>query len=88
VSSFVVGQDGRASMVGAVGGPDDEVLVNASHLGDHDAMTTPLLALLGVLLIILAIPFGLMLAPLAIGVILIWFGMRRLGGLLETPEAA
>lgn len=51
-------------------------------------MTTPLLALLGVLLIILAIPFGLMLAPLAIGVVLVWFGMRRLGGLLETPEAA
>jgi hypothetical protein len=51
-------------------------------------MTTPYLALLGVLLIILAIPFGLMLAPLAIGVILVWFGMRRLGGLLEMPEAA
>ena len=51
-------------------------------------MTTPYLALLGVLLIILAIPFGLMLAPLAIGAILLWFGMRRLGGVLETPGAA
>jgi hypothetical protein len=49
-------------------------------------MTTPYLALLGVLLIILAIPFGLMLAPLAIGVILVWFGLRRLDGVLEPLD--
>jgi hypothetical protein len=29
-----------------------------------------------------------MLAPLAIGAILVWFGMRRLGGVLETTGAA
>jgi hypothetical protein len=37
----------------------------------------PALTLLGILLILLAIPFGLMLAPLAIGIILLWVGLRR-----------
>ncbi len=40
-------------------------------------MTTPLLALLGLALVLVAIPFGLMLAPLAIGIILLWVGLRR-----------
>ena len=35
-------------------------------------------ALLGILLILVAIPFGLMLAPLAIGVIVLVFALRRL----------
>jgi hypothetical protein len=37
----------------------------------------PALTLLGILLILLAIPFGLMLAPLAIGIILLGVGLRR-----------
>jgi hypothetical protein len=43
------------------------------------------LALLGILLIIVAIPFGLMLAPLIIGVLLVWYGLRRLDGAVERP---
>jgi hypothetical protein len=35
-------------------------------------------ALLGILLILVAIPFGLMLAPLAIGVIVLVFALRRM----------
>jgi hypothetical protein len=43
------------------------------------------LALLGILLIIVAIPFGLMLAPLIVGVLLVWYGLRRLEGAVERP---
>jgi hypothetical protein len=43
------------------------------------------LSLLGILLIIVAIPFGLMLAPLLIGVLLVWYGLRRLEGAVERP---
>jgi hypothetical protein len=46
---------------------------------------TPYATLLGILLIVGAIPFGLMVAPLAIGVLLVWFGLRRLEGTLEMP---
>jgi hypothetical protein len=35
-------------------------------------------AALGILLILFAIPFGLMLAPLAIGVIVLVFALRRM----------
>lgn len=47
---------------------------------------TATLAALGVVLIVLAIPLGLMLAPLAIGIILVWFGLRRLDGVLEPLD--
>jgi hypothetical protein len=47
---------------------------------------TAAFAALGVLLLIVSIPLGLMLAPLAIGVLLVWFGLRRLGGVLEPVE--
>jgi hypothetical protein len=47
---------------------------------------TATLAALGIVLILLAIPLGLMLAPLAIGVILVWFGLRRLDGVLEPLD--
>jgi hypothetical protein len=47
---------------------------------------TAAFAALGVLLVIVAIPFGLMLAPLTIGVLLIWFGLRRLNGVLEPID--
>jgi hypothetical protein len=43
------------------------------------------LALLGILLIVLAIPFGLMLAPLVIGILLVWYALRRLDGAVERP---
>jgi hypothetical protein len=47
---------------------------------------TATLAVLGVVLIVMAIPLGLMLAPLAIGIILVWFGLRRLDGVLEPLD--
>ncbi|MGH2475428.1 MAG: hypothetical protein ACRDIL_09190 [Candidatus Limnocylindrales bacterium] len=40
---------------------------------------------LGVLLVILAIPFGLMLAPLALGVILVVVGWRHVAAGLLRP---
>jgi hypothetical protein len=46
---------------------------------------TAALAILGVVLIVIAIPLGLMLAPLTIGVLLVWFGLRRLDGELAPP---
>ena len=44
---------------------------------------TQLAALIGILLIIVAIPFGLMLAPLALGIVVIWLALRHVGGALE-----
>jgi hypothetical protein len=38
---------------------------------------TPLYAVLGILLVLIAIPLGLMLAPLIVGAILIAIGIRR-----------
>jgi hypothetical protein len=38
------------------------------------------LALLGLMLILFAIPFGLMLAPLAIGIIVLVVALRRMDG--------
>ena len=43
------------------------------------------LTVLGILLIIVAIPFGLMLAPLALGIVVIWLALRHVGGALERP---
>ena len=58
---------------------------------DHDPIgamptMTALLAAFGVLLIVLAIPLGLMLAPLFLGVLLVWFGLRRLADTLQVPS--
>ena len=36
-----------------------------------------LFTILGVVLIIVAIPFGMMLAPLALGLIFVWLGWRH-----------
>lgn len=44
-----------------------------------------LTAALGILLVLVAIPFGFMLAPLVIGAILIWFALRRLDDALAPP---
>jgi hypothetical protein len=48
---------------------------------------TPLYAALGTVLIIVAIPLGLMLAPLVIGVILLVLAMRRADRSLNEPFA-
>ena len=46
------------------------------------------LAVLGLLLIIVAIPFGLMLAPLAIGVIVLVVALRRMDRALALPDGS
>jgi ABC-type siderophore export system fused ATPase/permease subunit len=46
---------------------------------------TQLAALIGIVLIVLAIPFGLMLAPLALGVVIVWLVLRHVGGAVERP---
>ena len=46
------------------------------------------LAALGILLILFAIPFGLMLAPLAIGVIVLVVALRRMDRSLAVPDAS
>ncbi len=53
-------------------------------------MKTAVYAVLGILLIILAIPLGLMLTPLIIGGILLWLGLRAADRSLQAaaPGAA
>ena len=46
------------------------------------------LAALGLVLILFAIPFGLMLAPLAIGIIVLVVALRRMDGALDRSVAA
>ena len=46
---------------------------------------TQLATLIGIVLIVLAIPFGLMIAPLALGILIVWLAMRHLDGALEAP---
>jgi hypothetical protein len=46
---------------------------------------TQLATLIGIVLILLAIPFGLMVAPLALGIVIVWLAMRHLDGALEAP---
>jgi hypothetical protein len=55
---------------------------------DHEpaeATMTQLATLIGIVLIIVAIPFGLMLAPLALGIVIVWLALRHLDGALEQP---
>lgn len=47
---------------------------------------TQLATLIGIVLIILAIPFGLMIAPLVLGIVIVWLAMRHLGSALEAPD--
>jgi uncharacterized membrane protein AbrB (regulator of aidB expression) len=49
---------------------------------------TAIAALIGILLILVAIPFGLMLAPIAIGVVLVWYALRRVDGALDRGPVA
>ena len=44
---------------------------------------TQLAALIGIALIIVAIPFGLMLAPLALGIVVVWLALRHVDVALE-----
>jgi hypothetical protein len=44
---------------------------------------TAIAAFIGVLLILVAIPFGMMVAPLALGVVLVWYVLRRVDGALD-----
>jgi hypothetical protein len=44
------------------------------------------LAVLGIVLILIAIPFGLMLAPLAIGLIVLVVALRRMDQALAAPD--
>ena len=44
---------------------------------------TAIAALIGIVLILVAIPFGLMVAPLAIGIVLVWYALRRVDGALQ-----
>lgn len=46
---------------------------------------TPIYAILGILLVIVAIPLGLMLAPLVLGAVLIGVGIRRADRALNAP---
>lgn len=49
---------------------------------------TAIAALIGILLILVAIPFGLMVAPLAIGIVLVWYALRRVDGALQPQRDA
>jgi hypothetical protein len=44
-----------------------------------------LATLIGIALILVAIPLGLMIAPLALGIVIVWLAMRHLDGALEAP---
>ncbi len=57
----------------------DDVGPKTDRPSSYGATTTmtPVYAILGILLVILAIPLGLMLAPLIIGAILLTAGIRR-----------
>jgi uncharacterized protein YqgC (DUF456 family) len=49
---------------------------------------TAVAALIGILLILVAIPFGLMLGPLAIGLVIVWLCLRRVDAALDRSDAA
>lgn len=49
---------------------------------------TPLYAVLGILLVLVAIPLGLMLAPLIVGAILIAIGIRRADAAIQPNLTA
>jgi uncharacterized protein YqgC (DUF456 family) len=44
--------------------------------------------IIGVLLIIVAIPFGLLIGPLALGVVMVYLGWRHVSAALEIPPAS
>ncbi len=44
-----------------------------------------LFTILGVLLILVAIPFGLMIAPLAFGIVFVYLGWKHVSASWQTP---
>ena len=44
-----------------------------------------LFTILGVILILVAIPFGMMIAPLALGILFIYFGWKHVSASWQTP---
>lgn len=50
--------------------------------------SSPVLAALGILLILVAIPFGLMLAPLVIGVIVLVVALRRMDRAVDLADGS
>jgi hypothetical protein len=62
-------------------------LILAAQRVQQESRVTALYAALGTILIILAIPLGLMLAPLVIGAILLVVAMRRADRALNEPFA-
>ena len=63
-------------MAGRSPSPDDRAIDLTAAYGDQPVMA-PLATIIGVLLIIVAIPFGLMLAPLALGIIVVALAWRH-----------
>ena len=49
---------------------------------------TAVLAALGILLVLIAVPLGLMLAPLILGVVLVVVGLRRASATVGAPVDA
>jgi hypothetical protein len=47
-----------------------------------------LFTVLGIALIIVAIPFGMLLAPLGLGMLLVWLGWRHVSADWQTPLGA
>ncbi len=58
--------------------PGDDPTRPSPYRSQLDVRLLRPLAILGILLIVFAIPFGLMLAPLAIGIIVLVVAVRRL----------
>jgi hypothetical protein len=77
--------DGQLAMVQPDHHTDDGLpsTVVGAHIMSNSA---PIAAFLGIVLILVAIPFGLMIAPLALGIVLLWFALRRVDGALD-PRA-
>ena len=63
-------------MVGVVASGEHRAIDPTAAYGDQPVMA-PLATIIGILLIIIAIPFGLMLAPLALGVIVVALAWRH-----------
>jgi hypothetical protein len=78
----VADEDGQVSMVGSIGSLDHRAIDLTAAYGDQPVMA-PLATIIGVLLIIIAIPFGLMLAPLALGVIVVALAWRHVSASWE-----
>lgn len=75
----------RPSSVGS-GEAEPDALRTDPTVAEPAGMT-PLYAILGILLIIVAIPLGLMLTPLVIGAILLYVALKRTDRALQASTA-